>query len=176
MSILATAAEMVAEKGGIGLDLNPLATNLINIAILVGVLVFFGSKTLNNILTERRNKIAQSIRQAEENQKKSLAALAEAQEKLKVVQGEVQQIMQSAQTQSEVVALDISKQADKDIARLQETAVKDLSNEQQRVLTELRQRIAKLALEKAEERLKQNLDGDTQKALLERSIAQLGGK
>jgi F-type H+-transporting ATPase subunit b len=176
MNILATAAELAAEKHGFGLDLNPLTTNLINIAILVGVLYYFGSKTLNNILSERRNKISLAIREAEENQKKSLSALSQAQEKLKAVQSEAQEIIKSAQVQAESVALEIANQADLDIVRLQESAVKDLSNEETRVLSELRHRIAKMAIEKAQEHLQKNLDGSTQDTLIERSIAQLGGK
>ncbi len=174
MYILAAAAELASEKHGFGLDLNPLTTNLINIAILVGVLVYFGSKTLKSILSERQNKISLAIREAEENQKKSISALSQAQEKLKSAQSEAEGIMKSAQLQAESAALEIANQAELDITRLQENAVKDLGNEQTRVLSELRQRIAKLAIEKAEVNLK-NLDNSVQDVLIERSIAQLGG-
>jgi len=94
---------------------------------------------------------------------------------MQLVQSEIQQILKSAETQSKIFALEIANQADKEIERLQESAVKDLGNEQQRVLTQLRQRIARLAVEKAEVHLKQNIDANSQEALLERSIAQLGG-
>jgi len=86
MNILLAAATEVAEKGGFGFNLNLFSTNFINLAILVGGLVYFGSKTLNDILTQRRSKIAQAIKEAEENQKKSLAALAQSQEKMQLVQ------------------------------------------------------------------------------------------
>jgi len=174
MNILGAAAQAITEKSGFSFDLNPLETNLVNLAILIGVLIYFGSKTFGNLLTERRNKIAEAIREAEANQKKALEALKQEQEKLKLAENEAKQIIQNAQSQAETARLEIEAEAEKDIARLQETAVKDLGNEERRVLAELRQRIAKLAVEKAEGYLKQNLDDHTQWNLIERSIAQIG--
>ena len=175
MNILGTTQlVLVTEKSGLSFDLNPLETNLVNLVILIGVLVYFGSKTLSNLLTQRRNKIAEAIKEAEDNQKKAYTALTQEQEKLKQAQSQAEQIVQTAHQQAEKARLEIAQQAEKDIERVQETAVKDLSNEQRRVLAELRQSTAKLAVERAEGYLKENLNDANQQTLIERSIAQLG--
>lgn len=166
---------VVTEEKGFGFDFNPLETNLVNLVILIGVLIYFGRKTIGNILTERSSKIAQAIQEAEEKQKAAMSALTQEQEKLKSAESQAQQIIQAAQSRAETAKLEIAQQAALEVERLQETAVKDLSNEQERVLTALRQRIAGLAVAHAESYLKTNLDNPTQETLLERSIAQIEG-
>jgi len=80
-SLLATEAAHAVESGGFGLNFNVLETNLINLAIIIGVLFYFGRKVLVNILEERRSRIAEEIRDAEKRQKDAAAALADAQQK-----------------------------------------------------------------------------------------------
>jgi F-type H+-transporting ATPase subunit b len=170
--ILATEA---AEEGGFGLNLDIFETNLINLAILVGLLVYFGRKVLGQVLSDRRAKIAQAIQEAENRQKKAAASLAEQQKKLTEAQASAERIRQEAQERASAAQSAIASQAEKDIQRLRETAAADLSSEQERVIAELKQRIAAMAMERAETQLKAQLNESTQQTLIERSIAQLGG-
>jgi len=174
-TILILATE-VHEEGGFGLNLDIFETNLINLAILVGVLVYFGRKVLGQILSERRAKIAQAIQEAEERQKKAAATLSEQQQKLTQAQASAERIRKEAEERVKSAKDAIMAQAEKDIQRLRDTAAQDLSSEQERVIAELRQRIAAMALERAETQLKSQLNDSTQQTLIERSIAQLGGR
>lgn len=173
--ILATES-LPAEEGGFGLDFDIFETNIINLAILVGVVFYFGRKTLTNILSERRSKIAEEIQEAEDRQRKAAAALAEEEQKLAQAQDEAERIRQSAEERAVKVKAEINAQLQRDLARLQDNAAKNLSSEQDRVVVELRQRIAQLAIAKAEEQLKLQLNDRTQERLIDRSIAQLGGR
>jgi F-type H+-transporting ATPase subunit b len=174
-TILILATE-VHEEGGFGLNLDIFETNLINLAILVGVLVYFGRKVLGQILSERRAKIAQAIQEAEARQKKAAATLAEQQQKLTQAQASAERIRKEAEERVKSAKDAIMAQAEKDIQRLRDTAAQDLSSEQDRVIAELRKRIAAMAMERAETQLKAQLNDSTQQTLIERSIAQLGGR
>lgn len=174
-TILILATE-VHEEGGFGLNLDIFETNLINLAILVGVLVYFGRKVLGQILSERRAKIAQAIQEAEDRQKQAAAALSEQQQKLTQAQASAERIRKEAQERVKSAKDAIMAQAEKDIQRLRDTAAQDLSSEQDRVIAELRRRIAAMAMERAETQLKAQLNDSTQQTLIERSIAQLGGR
>jgi F-type H+-transporting ATPase subunit b len=171
--ILATEA---AEEKGFGLNLDIFETNLINLAILVGLLVYFGSKVLGKILSDRKSKIAQAISEAEDRQKKAEAALAEQQKNLAQAQATAERVRKEADGRAQAAKAAIATQTEKDIERLKETAAQDLSSEQARVISELRQRIVALAMERAEAQLKEQLNDSTQQTLIERSIAQLGGR
>lgn len=108
--ILATEA---AEEGGFGLNLDIFETNLINLAILVGLLVYFGRKVLGQVLSDRRAKIAQAIQEAENRQKKAAASLAEQQKKLTEAQASAERIRQEAQERASAAQSAIASQAEK---------------------------------------------------------------
>lgn len=172
--ILATEAHSAAE-GGFGLNLDFFETNLFNLAILLGIVVYYAPKTLGKILSERRTKIAEVIQEAEERQRKAAALLAEEQQKLAQAQAEATRIRQAADQRAEATKVEIAAQAEQDVQRLRETAAKDLGTEQDRVMAELKRRIAVLAVERAESNLRGRLSNNEQDRLIERSVAQLGG-
>ncbi|ACK71035.1 ATP synthase F0, B subunit [Gloeothece citriformis PCC 7424] len=172
--ILATEASEAAESG-FGLNLDILNTNLLNLAILVGVLIYFGRNSLGKILSERREKIAQEIQEAESRASNAAKALAQEQEKLAQAKAEAQRILAASNERAEAAKQAIAVQTEKDIERLKATAAQDLSTEQERVITELRQRVAAMALERVESTLKNTLDDSTQQQLINKTIASLGG-
>jgi F-type H+-transporting ATPase subunit b len=174
--ILATEAHEVAEGGGFGLNLNILETNLINLAILVGVLIYYAPKTLGKTLSERRSQIAEEIAEAEERQQQAAVALAEEQQKLAQAQAEAERIRQAAEARAQAVKAEIAAKAQQDIERLRATAAQDLSAEAEKATVELRRRAAALALQRVEAQLKSQLDEPAQQKLIDRSLAQLGGR
>lgn len=162
-------------EGGFGLNLDIFETNLINLSILLGVLFFYGSKIVGNILSERRGKIAQQIQEIEQRQKTAAATLAEEQQKLAQAQETASKIRQDAQTNSEKVKATVLAQGEKEVERLKASAAADLGSEEARAIAELKQRVCALALEKVESQLPGMLDDSAQITLIDRSIAQLGG-
>lgn len=171
--ILATEAH---GEGGFGINFDIFEANLINLAILVGVLLYFAPKVLGNILNERRAKIAEAIQDAEDRAKKAAGALADRQQKLTQAQAEAERIRQAAQARAQEAAAAIAAQSEKDIERMRATAAQDLNAEQEKVIAELRQRVVALALDSVENQLKSQLDESAQQRLVERSLAQLGGR
>ena len=173
--ILATEAHSAGE-GGFGINLDFLETNLFNLAILLGIVIYYAPKTLGKILSERRSKIAEAIQEAESRQQTAAAKLAEEQQKLSQAQAEAVRIRQSSEERAQNAQAEIAAQAELDVQRLRDTAANDLGAEQDRVIAELKRRIAALAVEKAEADLRSRLSDRDQDTLIERSIAQLGGR
>lgn len=173
--ILATEAQGASE-GGFGLNFDIFEANLINLAILVGLLLYQAPKLLGKILSERRAKIAEAIQEAEANAQKAAATLGEEQQKLAQAQAEAERIRQAAEARCQKAQEEIAAQAERDIQRLRDTAAQDVSAEQERVVAQLRRQIAAMALERVEGQLQSQLDESAQQNLIERSIAQLGGR
>merc|ERR1712157_297993 len=73
---------LVTENGSIGLNLDTLETGVIDIAALVGILVFTGKDFLGSILEERRTNIIQSLENAENRLKEADRRFNEAQKQL----------------------------------------------------------------------------------------------
>lgn len=172
--LLGEAAE-AAEEGGFGLNLNILETNLINLAVVIGVLVYFGRGLLGKTLTERRNQIEIAIREAEQRKKEAASALADQQQKLAQAQTEANRIRSEAETSAAKAREAILAQAQQDIERMKATAAQDLVSQQEKVISELRQRAVALAMQQAESSLKSGLGDESRQQLVDRSIAMLGG-
>ncbi|MEM6251731.1 MAG: F0F1 ATP synthase subunit B [Cyanobacteria bacterium P01_D01_bin.156] len=167
---------LASEEGGFGLNLDILETNIINLVIIIGVLVYFGGSFFGKILSERRNSIETAIKDAESRQKKAALGLAEQQKQLQEAQAEGERIKAEARDNAERVRVAVLAQADKDVERMKASAQQDLSTQQERVLRELKQRVASMALDRVEANLPGALTGDVQSKLVDQSIALLGGK
>jgi F-type H+-transporting ATPase subunit b len=169
-------AEAHAEvESGFGFKLDILESNLINLIILIGVLFYYGSKVVGNILNERKTKIAQRIQEVEQEQKQAAATLAEEQQKLAQAQATAKNIVQEAETNGQKAKEAILAKGQQEVERLKATAAQDLQSEQEKAIAELRQRVAALAVERAESRLQEMLNEEAQQTLIDRSISQLGG-
>jgi F-type H+-transporting ATPase subunit b len=162
-------------EGGFGLNFDILESNLINLAILIGILYYYGSKVVGDILSQRKAKIAQQIQEIEQKKQKAASNLAEEQQKLARAKEMAIKIRQDAEANAEKAKASILAQGEKEVERLRASAVQDLNTEQEKAIAELKQRVAALALERAESQLPRMLDDSAQNRLIERSIAQVGG-
>ena len=162
-------------EGGFGLNLDIFEANLINLLILIGVLYFYGSKIVSNILSERREKIAKQLAEIEEKKQQAVATLAQEEKKLAEAKDTAVKIVADAKANADKARAAILAEGDKEVARLKATAAADLSSEEARAISELKQRVTALALEKVESQLPGMLDDSAQATLIDRSIAQLGG-
>lgn len=175
-SYLATAAAEAASEGGIGFHFDILETNLVNLVIIIGLLIYFGRKFLGNILGQRRSNIESEIAEAENQAKQAAATLADAQQKLAQAQAEVEKIRKQAEERAQKTKEDIIAKAKQEVERIKEGAVQDVNAERERAINQLKQQVAALALEKVESQLKSHLSEDSaQRKLIDASIGQLGG-
>jgi F-type H+-transporting ATPase subunit b len=173
-NLILLAAE-TAEESGFGLNANILQTNLINLAIVIAILVYFGRNLLGKALSDRRAQIETAIKEAEQRKQTAAAALADEQQKLAQAQAEAAKIRAEAETRAVAVKEAILAQAQEDIQRLKAAAAQDLSSQQERIVSEIRQRIAALAVQQAEAQLKSSLNEESQHQLIDRSIGTIGG-
>lgn len=165
---------LATEEGGFGLNFNILETNLINLVIIIGVLVYFGSKFLGKTLTSRRASIEEGIQDAERRKREAAAALAEQQQNLAQAQLKAKEILETAQQNAAKVREDLLAQAEADIERMRAAAAQDMTSQQERIVRELRQRIAALSVERVERELPNRLTPDVQSSLIDKSIGLLG--
>ncbi len=162
-------------SGGFGISTDILGSNVINLVLVIGLLVVYGGKFVGNLLTERRNRIAEEIQEAENRADLAAKALAEGKANLNQAQVKAIQIKSDAESTAEKLRKEILEQGQKDIARMRTTAIQELDSERAKVVAGLKKRIAVLALEKAEQQLKETLTDEVQGKLISRAVDQLGG-
>lgn len=170
-SYLATASE-----GGFHLNFDIFETNLINLAIILGVLFVYGRKFISNLLEERKSQIVAELEDAENRAKTAQEALVKAQKDLEQAQMQAVKIREDAKAAAEKTKTEILSKGRQEVEKLKASAVKELNSEQAKVVAELKKRVAQLALEKVEAQLRSRLDESAQSKLIDRSISQLGGR
>ncbi len=165
------------EAGHFGLNFNLLETNIINLAIVIGILVYFGKGVLGKTLGDRQAAIATEIKEAEDRKQAAAARLADEQQKLAKAQEEAKRIVSDAEVRAKQAKEQILAQAQVEIERLKATAGQDTLAQEERVSLEIRQRIAELALKQVETELQQRVASSqsAQQQLIDRSLALLGG-
>jgi F-type H+-transporting ATPase subunit b len=167
-------APVLAHHGGFGLNLNPLDTNLINLVIVIGVLVWFLRGFLGGMLERRRQAILADLSDAEERLKTANAALAQAQTDLAAAQQKAAQIQADGQARAAALRAESEQRTIEEMARLKQDAVADLNAEAARVTDLLRREAARQAIEKALTTLPTKLDDAAQARLIDQSINTLG--
>ncbi|MEM6501321.1 MAG: F0F1 ATP synthase subunit B [Cyanobacteria bacterium P01_C01_bin.89] len=166
---------LVLANEGVGINFDILETNLINLAIVLGVLFFFGKGFLGNLLGSRKADIEAAISKAESRQAEAAASLAEQQKKLAAAQEEAKSIVAKARESSVRVKEDILAKSKTEVERMKSDASRDLASEQERVISELRQRAIAKALVEVESKIKVGLSDEQKRGLVDKSIELVGG-
>lgn len=167
-------ATEVAEAG-LRFNGDLLQTNLINIVIVLGLLIYFGRGFLTRLLTDRRQTIETTLKDAEQRQSDAAARLQEAQSKLARAQETATQIRQEGEQAAEQLRASLLQQAEADLARLEESLAASLRAEAGRTTSQIQQQVAALALAQVEVQLRQRLTPDLQRQFTDRALARLGG-
>ncbi|HEY9690458.1 MAG TPA: F0F1 ATP synthase subunit B [Coleofasciculaceae cyanobacterium] len=172
---LGSIAPHLLAHGGFGINTDILETNLINLLIVIGVLVYFGRGFLGNLLGTRRATIEAAITEAEAAQAEAAKALEVQQRKLAQAQAEAERILAEAQVSAERTKEAILAKSALDVQRTREDASKDLAVEQERVISQLRRRAAIAAIEQVNNQLRSRLNPEQQRELVDRSLSLIQG-
>ena len=173
-AILFAPTGLFAHAGGFGINLNLLDTNLINLVIVIGVLVWFLRGFLGGILERRRQAILTDLSDAEDRLKAANASLAKAQSDLAAAQQKAAQILADGKARAQAVRVESEQRTIEEMARLRQDAVADLNAEAARVTDLLRREAARRAIDKALATLPGKLDEAAQARLIDQSIQSLG--
>ena len=157
----------------VGVDLDVLNSNLVNLAILIPVLVWFLKGFLGGILSRRREAILQDLSEAESRLTEATTQLEKAQADLAAARETAQKILRDGQARTDAIRAEGKKRTIAEMARLQEEAKADTDSEARRISNELRRSTAEQAIALALQDLPAALSSRKQARLLEATINNL---
>nr|YP_010463792.1 ATP synthase CF0 subunit I [Anemia phyllitidis]UUL71059.1 ATP synthase CF0 subunit I [Anemia phyllitidis] len=159
--------------GNFGLNSNILDINLINLILVLGVLLHFGKGVLINLLENREKTILNTIRDAEERYKEATDKLEKAKNRLRQAGLKADEIRVNGLSQMEREKRDLVNAADEDLKRLEESKNFTIRFEKQRAIEQVRQRVSRLASERALEGLNNRLDNELHLRMIDYHIGLL---
>nr|YP_010888317.1 ATP synthase CF0 subunit I [Pedicularis rhinanthoides]YP_010888949.1 ATP synthase CF0 subunit I [Pedicularis elwesii]WJJ68093.1 ATP synthase CF0 subunit I [Pedicularis rhinanthoides]WJJ68798.1 ATP synthase CF0 subunit I [Pedicularis elwesii] len=137
-----------SSAGSFGFNTDILATNPINLSIVIGVLIFFG-KGLSDLLDNRKQRILNTIRNSEELRGGAIDQLEKAKARLRKVEVEADQFRVNGYSEIEREKLNLVNSTYKTLDQLENYKNETIQFEQQRAISQVRQRVFQQALQGA---------------------------
>jgi F-type H+-transporting ATPase subunit b len=166
---------MTLLRQGFGLNTNLFETNILNLAVVVGVVIKVVGDSLRSLLDQRRQSILSTLQEADLKAKKAKERLEAAQRTLEEARLRVQEIrIQTVQAIEREKSI-AQKQLERDLHRIRDRRDQAIQLERQRTIQLISHQISNLALDSAENILlkalgSQNSSGSKQKELNEMHV------
>jgi F-type H+-transporting ATPase subunit b len=146
------------------------------LAFLVLLLVMwkYALPPIRNMMKQRESRIREDLERAEQARTEAETELANYRRQVADARGEAARIIEEARQSADEVKRQIQAQAEADAAETRSRAQEDIRLASERAQADLQGRVADLSIELAEKIVERNLDRDTQLALVESYIGQVG--
>nr|YP_009920326.1 ATP synthase CF0 subunit I [Acer yangbiense]QMQ99490.1 ATP synthase CF0 subunit I [Acer yangbiense]UDY69715.1 ATP synthase CF0 subunit I [Acer leipoense] len=144
--------------GSFGFNTDILATNPINLSVVLGVLIFFGKGVLSDLLDNRKRKILNTIRNSEELQGGAIQRLEKARARLRKVEREADQLRVNGYSELEREKLNLIKSTYKTLEELENYKNETIRFDHKRAVQQVRQQVFQQVLKGARGTLNSSLN------------------
>nr|QXE43547.1 ATP synthase CF0 subunit I [Loropetalum chinense var. rubrum] len=170
--------------GSFGFNTDILATNPINLSVVLGVLIFFGKGvcascldnllSLSDLLDNRKQRILNTIRNSEELREGAIEQLEKARARLRKVEMEADQFRVNGYSEIEREKWNLINSIYKTLEQLENYKNETIHFEQQRAINQVRQRVFQQALQGALGTLNSCLNSDLHLRTISANIGMFG--
>nr|YP_010329221.1 ATP synthase CF0 subunit I [Zygophyllum kansuense]UJH21855.1 ATP synthase CF0 subunit I [Zygophyllum kansuense] len=177
--------------GSFGFNTDILATNPINLSIVIGVLIFFGKGvcasclfqenewkenllSLTDLLDNRKQRILNTIRNSEELRGEAVEQLEKALVRLKKVKMEADEFRVNGYSEIEQEKLNLINSTYKTLEQLENYKNETIRFEEQRAINQVRQRVFQQALQGALGTLNSSLNNELHLRIISANIGMFG--
>nr|YP_009751724.1 CF0 subunit I [Herpetospermum pedunculosum]QIT04457.1 CF0 subunit I [Herpetospermum pedunculosum]QJR52942.1 ATP synthase CF0 subunit I [Herpetospermum pedunculosum]WOC30547.1 ATP synthase CF0 subunit I [Herpetospermum pedunculosum] len=161
-----------AESFGFNTDI--LATNPINLSVVLGVLIFFGKGVLSDLLDNRKQRILKTIQNSEDLRGGAIEQLEKARARLQKVEMEADQFRVNGYSEIEREKLNLINSTYKSLEQLENYKNETICFEQQRAINQVRQQVFQQALQGALGTLNSCLDNELHLRTISANIGMFG--
>nr|YP_009915085.1 ATP synthase CF0 subunit I [Rhododendron griersonianum]QLF67795.1 ATP synthase CF0 subunit I [Rhododendron griersonianum] len=160
--------------GSFGFNTDILATNPINLSVVLGGLIFFGKGVLSDLLDNRKQRIFNTIRNSEELRGGVIEQLEKARAHLRKVEIEADQYRVNGYSEIEQKILSLRASASTTLEQLENNKNETILFEQQRAINQVRQRVFQQALQGALGTLNSCLNTELHLRIISANIGMFG--
>jgi len=178
--LFTVAAAFAAEEGGAhhgggGIPWGEILKQVINFAILAGVLVYFLRKPLASFLMERSDLLRKAIDDAAKARSEAAEKLSAIEARVARLSGEIAQMNAKMDAEADAEAQHIRETATAEIARIRAQAEFSGEQEVKKAREELRKEASLLSARAAEELVRRTLSPEDQERLVRENLEKIEG-
>jgi F-type H+-transporting ATPase subunit b len=138
---------------GFGINTNILETNVINLAVVIGVVVTFVGDALKSLLENRRQAILNNLKEADQKAFEAQERLNQAKAALNEAIKKAEMIKQQSVVTAEQESQQVVRQTQEELARLEQSKQDTIQLQRQRAIQQLSQQVINLALSQVKNKL-----------------------
>ncbi|MEZ0323840.1 MAG: ATP synthase F0 subunit B [Hydrogenothermaceae bacterium] len=165
-----TLSGFASEGGESG---NILIWKTVNTIILLGIIYYFGGKHIKRFLEGRRLSVVSMVEEAQKAKEDSIRALEEAKKKLEEANYKLAEGIKIAQETAKLEREHALKQANEIAERIKKQTQENIAVEVRKAEAVLKKYAAEKALEISQSLIKEKVNPDTTKKLLQKSLNKL---
>nr|YP_010338714.1 ATP synthase CFO B subunit subunit I [Glaucosphaera vacuolata]UNJ18664.1 ATP synthase CFO B subunit subunit I [Glaucosphaera vacuolata] len=162
-------------KSSFGFNFDIVETNIVNLSILVGIVFYFGKQFLLNTLGQRQQKVLLAIQEAEQQLTESNLRIVESEKKLEQAHLVIKQIISNAENTAQKIKESILSQGKEEINRFTSAKQTSIENAEIQMRKQIQKKITTLAIDRVTLNLKNKINAEMHKSILENNISKLGG-
>ena len=153
---------------------NEVIWGALSFLVLLVLMNKFAFPAIKKAMDGRADKIRQTLDEADKANQEAQEVLSDYKKQVADTKNEASRIIEEARQAADKIRQDLRKQAETEAAEIKRRAQEDIAAQASRTMADLRAQVSLLAIELAEKVVEQNLDRDTNQALIERYIEQVG--
>lgn len=161
------------ESEGFGFNTDIFETNVLNLAVVIGVLVYYGRSLLTDIIKNRKESILRNLQDADSKFREASENLEAAKSQFQEASVKSEQIRSQGFSIASQSSKKLIESVEDDIRRLKETTLSTIQFEEENSIKEVCQRLSELAFSKSVEILKKRLNSNIQKKIISQSTEKL---
>ena len=143
---------------GFGFNGNILSTNIINLAVVLGVVISFGGDALRSLLENRKQTIQTNLEQADKKAQEAEERLVQVKNRLERSQQAAREILDQGRLTVDQEKKRSLEQTRSDIARLEQTKEETIQLQQQKAIAQVSKQVVGLAFQQVKSKLSPPLD------------------
>lgn len=155
-------------------ETNEIIWGSISFFVVLGLLAKFAFPAMKTAMAAREERIRADLEGAEQARAQADSQLADYQAQLADARAEAGRIIEEARQAADQVRRDLMARAEAEASELRARAAADVQLATQRAMADVRRQVGDLSIELAEKIVERNLDRDTQRALIDSYIDQVG--
>jgi len=155
---------------GLGISLPTLLAQIINFAILLGLMYLVAYRPIMRMFDERSRKIKESMEQTEFIKEQTAHAEEEAEKRIEAASKEGQELVARAVQAGEGVRQQAQQEAKQDAESLIVRARTEIQRERDEAIDELRKEFADLTIMAAEKVIDRSLDKEAHRQLIDKVL------
>ncbi len=155
---------------GLGIDWRTLIAQIVNFAILFGLLYLVAYKPIMRMLDERSKKVKDSMEQVESVREQSEHAEEEVRKRLEVAGKEGQEVVARAVRTGEEARQKAQEEARREAEVLIDKARLEIQRQRDEAIDELRKEFADLTVEAAGKVIERSLDKEAHRQLIDKVL------